>query len=153
MSRILPGDSSSVRRVSGAGLAQSKRLREKLERGIYWQRGWDTEQFHLGAVVIFPVLFRTCRDPEDFEKHHPPLEMSFCCAAVLEYFHQRQNSKAAISYCALSPPATINLSPSHRRFSLCPFSVLPFLFSFYEDIRSHSKGDSWCLWLGMHYRW
>lgn len=78
-------------------------------------------------MVIFSLLFRkTCRDPEDFKKHHPPLEMSFCCAAVLENFHQRQNSKAAISYCALSPPATINISPSHRRFSLCPFSVLPF---------------------------
>jgi len=69
---------------------------------------------NFGSVFVFSLLFRrTCRDHEDFGKHHPPSELSFCCAAVFEYFHQRYNSKAAISYSALSPLGTINISPSH----------------------------------------
>lgn len=69
---------------------------------------------NFGSVFVFSLLLRrTCRDHEDFEKHHPPLELSFCSAAACEYFDQRYNSKAAIYYCSLSPPATINISPSH----------------------------------------
>lgn len=38
---------------------------------------------NFGSVFVFSLLFRrTCRDHEDFEKHHPPLELSFCSAAA-----------------------------------------------------------------------
>lgn len=69
---------------------------------------------NFGSVLVFSLLFtRICRDHEDFKKHHPPLELSFCCDVVLGSLHQRYNSKPAICYCGLSPPALINIPPSH----------------------------------------
>lgn len=54
---------------TGALLAESLRQRKILS--------------NFGSVFVFSLLFRrTCRDHEDFEKHHPPLELSFCSAAA-----------------------------------------------------------------------
>lgn len=127
MGQILLGKSASIRGVSvvrGSALSwtpvESTRLEtdNKIQRETGPLLAASLRQrkilSNFGLVFVFSLLFRrTCRDHEDFEKHYPPLELSFCSAAASEYFDQRYNSKAAIYYCSLSPPATINISPSH----------------------------------------
>lgn len=116
-----------------------------------WLRHW-TILSNLGSVFVFSLLFRrTFRDHDDFWKHHPPSELSVCCAALLGYFHQRYKSKAAkflIVHCHLQPQLTFPLL-------IRGFPSVPFLFFslFLNNSRSHRKGDSWCLCLRVRYRW
>lgn len=129
---LLPGSNTSIRSLCvhrwcrtldplwTLTWRQPQRSRKK-QKNTCWQHGWGTTVLpNLSSVLVFHG---------DFWKCHLPLELSFCCAAVLGYFHQRYSSMAAIPYCALTPPATINISTFHWRLSFCPFTLsLPFFF-------------------------